>query len=465
VSAVRRGEGLPAEPRGEDDVGPAVRGRTLRGSGTADARAGARVGSNRRHPLGTLRRMSLAEPQPYSSPLKRREFRLYFIGNAVSNVGNWVSNVVLSVFMLELTGSSFWVGLTGLGLFVPTILFSLPAGALADRVDRLGLLKRVQLAMFLLAVVLTVLSATDTADRYNVLALSFGLGIGVAIAIPTIQALIPLMVPHEQLGDAIRLNGLTFNLARALGPVLAAAALVTIGATWAFGFNALTFLALVGALTLIGRPPFPRPSTGPPGPIREGIRYAWDHLRTRWMLLSIVAIGITLDPITTLSPALARDYEGVATGAAGWIVAGWGGGAALMIIIGRRVIQHVTEHGLGWIGLLVLAGGIAGLGAAPSLPWAIVATLIAGAGYISATMAFTTTIQSDVPESLRGRVSALWTLAFLGPRAVAAVIDGALADAIGPRPTTVIFASVALAAAVFLRRVETPKGEPIPPPA
>ena len=106
-----------------------------------------------------------------------------------------------------------------------------------------------------------------------------------------------------------------------------------------------------------------------------------------------------------------------------------------------------------------------GLGAAPSIGWAIPACLLAGAGYITATMAFTTTIQEDVPEALRGRVSAVWTLAFLAPRAVAAVIEGALADHIGPRLTTSIFSVVALIAALSLRRVQTPTGEPIPPPA
>jgi len=409
--------------------------------------------------------MSLTPSQPYDSPLRRREFRLYFIGNAISNIGNWMSNVVLAVFMLELTRSSFWVGIAGFGLFLPTILFALPAGALADRFDRLALLRRAQAAMGVLAVILTVLAATGTANRYAVTAIAFGLGTGIALAIPTMQSLIPIMVPPAELADAIRLNGLTFNLARAIGPLLAAAVLATIGPVWAFGINAISFGVLVVVLRMIGNAPFPRAVDEGPGPIRDGIAYAWRHLRTRWMLLSIVAIGVTLEPITTLSPALADGYAGVSTAAAGWIVASWGGGAALTIIVGRGMIRHVTEHGLGWLGLLGLAGGIASLGASPSMAFAIPSGLLAGAGYITATMAFTTTIQSDVPESMRGRVMALWTLAFLGPRAIAAVVAGALADALGARPTTAMFAAVAIVAAVALRRVEAPKGEPVSPPA
>jgi predicted MFS family arabinose efflux permease len=239
---------------------------------------------------------------------------------------------------------------------------------------------------------------------------------------------------------------------------------VTLGPAWAFGLNAVSYFALVAALTMIRKPPFPRAADRPPGPIREGIAYAWRHLRTRWMLLSIVAIGIALDPITTLSPALAQDL-GIGRDGAGWIVAAWGGGAVLMILVAGRLIRAISEHGLGWVGLVALAAGVAGLGVAPTVWLAIPAAVLAGVGYITATMAFTTTIQQDVPESLRGRVSALWTLAFLGPRAIAGVVDGALGDLVGVRSTTVMFATVALVAAVLLRRVIAPKGEPVPPPA
>jgi MFS family permease len=398
------------------------------------------------------------------SPLRRREFKLYFTGNLVSNIGNWLNNVALAVYMRHITHSSFWVGVAGFGLLIPTIIFALPAGVLADRVDRIALLRRSQWVMGALAIVLTILVGAGEANRYIVTLIAVGLGIGVALAIPTMQALIPSMVPHEELGDAIGLNALTFNLARVVGPAIAAVALATIGATFAFGLNAASFFVLIACLMMIHRIPFPRKAEQPPGPISEGLSYAWRHLRTRWMLLSIVAIGVGLDPIITLSPALS-DHYGLRTGGAGWLVAAWGAGGALMIVFGREVIRRVTHHGLGWIGLLLLFIGVFGLGAAPNIWWAIPGCLLAGVGYIVASMAFTTTIQQDVPEALRGRVSAIWTLAFLAPRAFAALAEGALADHIGPRITTSLFSVVALIAAVSLRRVQAPTGEPIPPPA
>ncbi len=398
------------------------------------------------------------------SPLRRREFRLYFIGNVTSNIGSWISNVAIAVFMHELTGSSFWVGMVVLGLFLPVMLFALAAGAIADRVDRLRLLRAAQLWQAGLMVALTVMVATDHASRGLVVAIAFGLGIGVAIAIPTMQAMIPALVPADEMPDAIQLNALTFNLARAIGPLLAAATLVTIGPAWAFGINAASYFALVAALTMIGRVPYPREAGGVPGPARDGIAYAWRHLRTRWLLLSIVAIGIALDPIFTLAPELAAQV-GYPSGGAGWMVASWGSGAVLTILVGRRLIRYTTEHGLGWIGLIVLGIGIVGFGLSPALWVALVFALVAGGGYITATMAFTTTIQQDVPEFLRGRVMALWTIAFLGPRAIAGVVDGLLADEVGVAVAAAALASVAFGAAVLLRRVATPTGEPVPPPA
>lgn len=398
-------------------------------------------------------------------PLARREFRLYFAGNVASNVGSWLSNVALSVYVLDLTRSSFWVGLTNSALFVPVLLFALPAGALADRTDRLRLLRVSQVAACAFAATLALLVAIDQANRYSLVVIAAGLGLTIAVAIPAMQSMIPSLVPHDELTDAIGLNALTFNIARALGPVLAAVTITAIGYTFAFTLNALSFVPLIIALVVIRRPPFLREMEGAGGSIREGLSYAWNHVRTRTMLLAVVAISVSLDPITTVSPALARSY-GLSTGSAGWIVSAWGGGAVAGITLGRRWIRYASSHGLGWAGLLGQAAGLLALGAAPAIGSAIPAALLTGFGYITATISFVTTIQNDVPERLRGRVMSLWTASFLGPRVISAVIDGALADAFGPHLATAVFAAPAVAAAWFVRRTIPPRPvEPVTPAA
>ena len=129
-------------------------------------------------------------PRP-RSPLHRREFKLYFTGNLVSNVGNWLNNVALAVYMRHITHSSFWVGVATFGLLIPSIVFALPAGVLADRVDRIQLLRRSQWVMGTLAIVLTMLVGAGEANRYVVTLIAIGLGIGVALAIPGVAIAIP----------------------------------------------------------------------------------------------------------------------------------------------------------------------------------------------------------------------------------------------------------------------------------
>ncbi len=392
-----------------------------------------------------------------TGPLARREFRIYFLGNVSSNVGTWLANVALGVYMLELTGSSFWVGLTNAALFVPVLLFAIPAGALADRKDRLRVLTAAQILSGTLATVLAVLVALGAANRYAVVAIAAGLGMSIAIGLPAMQSLVPSLVPPNEMADAIGLNALTFNLARAVGPVIAAVTIAGAGAGLAFALNAASYAALIAALILIGTPPFLRERDGGAGRMRDGIVFAWRHKRTRTMLFAVMAMAISLDPITTVSPALADSY-GLHTGGAGWIVSAWGAGAVLGITAGRRWMRYATRHGLGWVGLIGQAAGLGALAAAPNIAAAIPASILVGAGYITAAVTFTTTIQEDAPERLRGRVMALWSVAFLGPRVIASVIDGALTDAFGPHVAVASFALPALAFAYLLRRMTPPRG-------
>jgi len=395
-----------------------------------------------------------------ANPLRRREFGLYFAGSVVSNIGTWMQNVVLSVFMFKLTGGSTWVGVANFALFIPIVFFTLPGGVIADRRDRLRLLRDTQIAAGVCAAGLAALTATHNVNRYSAVALAFGIGVASAVAIPAMQALLPHLVPGEELSDAIALNAVTFNLARAVGPIVAYAALA-ISAAWAFGLNALSFFVLAVALWLVRAVPYPREG-GRPGPMREAIEWAWRHVRTRTMLIGVAMIGIALDPITTLSPAYGRALGNA--NRAGWIVSAWGLGAVLVITAGASVLRRLAEHGLGWLGLGILAVGIAIYAAGHTVPVVLAGNAIAGAGYIISAVIFTAAIQHDVPEALRGRVMALWTFAFLGLRPVASLVDGKLADAFSPHWATLVFAVPAAAAAVFVRRGTLGGAEPVAPP-
>ena len=404
------------------------------------------------------------ESQRPPSPLRHRAFRLYFIGNMISNSGTWLQNVALSVFMLEITHRSTWVGISSFALMLPVVFLTLPAGVLADRVDRLKLLLISQLVAAGFAGVLTALAAAHVVNRYTVVLMAMGIGGSLAFAIPAMQALIPHLVPEGELSEAIAMNAISFNIGRVLGPMLAAVTPLIFHddwPVWAFGLNTASFLVLAMLLSRIGPPPHPR-GGGSPGPMREAIEYAWGHVRTRSMLLGVVAIGFTLDPIFTLSPAIGESFG--RSSYAGWMVSAWGAGAVVGITVGAAALRYLTKHGLGSVGLVVLAAGIAGLAGAQNMPEALGAVFVAGMGYIAAAMTFTTTIQTDVPERLRGRVMALWTLAFLGPRPIAGIIDGSLADLLSPQWATLLFAVPAIVTAIVVRRGTLRGGAPVGPP-
>ena len=392
----------------------------------------------------------LTTSKPGASPLRRREFRLYFTGNLTSNSGTWLQNAAMSVYLFQLTGSSFWVGLASAAQFVPTLLLALPAGALADRTDRLRLMRRAQIAAGLLALLLAVLVATGLADKYVVLAIAFGMGVFGAVAIPAMQSMVPLLVPRSEMPQAIGLNSLTFNLARAVGPLMAAVALY-VGTAWAFGLNALSFFVLFVLLGMIGTLPFPHARTGEPGTIAQAVKYAWDHPRIRRLLISVMAIAASVDPLTTLAPALVTSY-GLDSGKAPFILSSWGAGAVLGVTAGGRLMKRLFARRLGWVGLPTVSAGLMMLAAARSLPVAVVAGLICGWGFITSVVSFTTTIQLEVPDELRGKVSALWTMCFLGPRVLSGLLDGRIADVIGPHRATALFALPALAAIWAARR-------------
>jgi len=149
---------------------------------------------------------------------------------------------------------------------------------------------------------------------------------------------------------------------------------------------------------------------------------------------------------------------------AGWIVSAWGLGAVLVITAGAPLLRRIAEHGLGWLGLGVLAAGIAIYAAGHTMPVVLAGNAIAGAGYIVAAVTFTAAIQHDVPEALRGRVMALWTFAFLGLRPLASLVDGKLADTFNPHWAALVFAAPAAVAALVVRRGTLGGAEPVAPP-
>src|SRR3954464_5592074 len=186
-----------------------------------------------------------------------RNFRLFFTGQLISNTGTWLQNVAQGVLVLRLTDSSLMVGVSNAALFVPVLLLALFGGRLADAFDRRRLLIGTQFLAMGATGVLAILAGSGNATVAAVLVVAVLVGVQYAVSIPAMGALLPALVDRSQLGQAIGMNSVTYNLARVIGPVIATVTIAAVGFGWAFALNSLSFVALIVALSMLrlDRPP------------------------------------------------------------------------------------------------------------------------------------------------------------------------------------------------------------------
>jgi predicted MFS family arabinose efflux permease len=223
-----------------------------------------------------------------------------------------------------------------------------------------------------------------------------------------------------------------------------------VGFGWAFGINSLSYLGLIVALLMMRLDRAPR-SERAGGGIREVASLAWRSPRLRVILLGVAAVSMAIDPVTTLGPTFAKDVFGRPDNQAGFIVAAFGIGSILgALFLGKafKAQGDVRLRVLPWT-MGVMAAGLAGFAFTPWFWPALVILMIGGIGYLIASTTWTTALQEEVEDRMRGRIMGLWTLAFLGTRPIAALIDGAVADLISPQVAVLVVMIPMLLVAMF----------------
>src|SRR5579859_7074911 len=186
--------------------------------------------------------------------LRNRNFRLFWTGNFLSNIGTWMQNVAQGWLVLTLTNSSFWLGVVGFAGSIPFLMFTLFGGVIADRVNKRRLLVVTQTAMMALAFLLAALTWFKFLNVWGVAAIAFANGVALAMNAPSYQALVPKLVPREDLTNGIALNSAQFNMSRILGPTLGGYSMALLGMAGNFVFNGVSFLAVLWALVRIKYP-------------------------------------------------------------------------------------------------------------------------------------------------------------------------------------------------------------------
>jgi MFS family permease len=383
--------------------------------------------------------------------IRDRNFAPYFAGNASSASGTWFQNLAASLLVYRLTHSAFLLGVLNFCNFVPVLLLAPWAGSAADRLDRRRLLLVTQLGSTVISAALAGLAWAGLARVWVVVACAVLLGIGSAFSAPVSMALIGDLVPREQLGAAVALNSMTYNLARAVGPALAAVSVRKLGIPASFAINAGSYLLLVLALLVVSPAPRRLAKRGE-ARLRDSLRLVRDEPRLLAFLLIVTVVGFASDPVNTESPAFAHAFGRPDTDA-GYLIAAFGVGAVLAAFLVAGRVADSRGRFIVIIGLL--GGGMVAYSLVPWLPAAYVLLGVAGFGYLASNTAATSRLQLEVAESQRGRIMALWSVAFLGLRPVASLADGAIAGAFGVRTAGVTLAVPALAVAgsiYFLQR-------------
>jgi MFS family permease len=381
--------------------------------------------------------------------LVSRDFGVFFVGSSLSNIGTWFQNIAAGLLVYELTRSTLLVGAVNFAQFIGAFLLAPVAGAAADRFDRRRLLMVSQLGAAAVGGGLAVLTAVGLVNTPVVVLAATLLGLALAFMVPALLSLVPLLVPRSDLDAAVSLNSVTFNLARAVGPVLGALVVERAGYALAFGLNAASFVAFVLALLLV-RPRRQELATGPRPKLLETVRLI--RSRPVWLalLVSVMAVSTSTDPINTLTPELAKDVFDGRDLDVGLLVGSFGAGATVTAI---ALIGWVRRRRHALVGAMVVQGlGLASVAVAPSLPWAMVGFAVSGGGFLAAITRGTVRLQAEVPDDQLGRVMALWSLAFVGTRPLAALVDGVAAEFIGARGALVVLAVPVLIAAPWVHR-------------
>jgi MFS family permease len=381
--------------------------------------------------------------------LRHPNFRLFWGGNFLSNIGTWMQNIAQGWLVLTLTNSAFWLGVVGFAAAIPFLLFTLFGGVIADRVNKRRLLLVTQSAMMVLAFTLAALTWLKIITVWEVVVLAFLNGMANAMNTPGYQALVPRLVPRKDLTNAIALNSAQFNMSRILGPTLGGYAMALVGMAGNFFLNGLSFLAVLFALTRIK---YPEQEQEHHPAFLTSLRQGFGYLRGKPEMLVLVwmtaVASLLAFPFITFIPFFARMQLHVGETGLGWLMAASGLGAVLgaVTVAARGSIRNRGVVAV-FAGLVFFAA-IIGLCLSHVFVLSQCFVLVEGYSAIVMISSFNVAMQHLVSDQMRGRVMSIYATCFLGLPPLGALLVGWLSRYI---PTGHMLAAMAAAAgAIYL---------------
>jgi MFS family permease len=351
--------------------------------------------------------------------------------------------------VLRLTGSGVSLGVTAALQFTPMLLFGSFGGLIADRLDKRKLLLGTQVTAGLLALALGIITAAGAAALWNVYLLAFLLGCVNVVDNPARQTFVLEMVGRDDLQNAVGLNSVVMNTSRVVGPAIGGILIATVGLTACFFLNAASYVAVIVALLLMNSAALQRQPTvaRQRGQVREGYRYVWTRPDLRAQLAMMAVIGTLAFNFQVLLPLLSTRTFGLGAGGFGGLSAALGIGA-----VGGG-LAAASRRTLSTVRLVALAGcfgaALAGAALVPTLPFEVVALVLVGATGFAYVATANTSLQLSTTPAFRGRVMALYAIAFLGSTPIGSPIIGWVAQHHGARSALMVGAVATLAAAVY----------------
>jgi MFS family permease len=365
--------------------------------------------------------------------LKYRNYRLWFAGQVVSLFGTWMQLTAQGFLIYQLTKSPAFLGFVGFANGVPSLVFMLYAGVVADRVSRRSLLLATQSAMMVLAFILTALTFLNIITPWHIIVLAFLLGTANAFDAPARLAFVPQLVPKERLTNAIALNAMMMNTATTLGPAIAGIVYATMGPAWCFAFNGISFLAVIGALLMMN--PLPQQLQRTEGStiakLKTGVSYVLHTPTVRTIILMVGVTSLFGLSMGTLIPA--------------WTVKILHGNAAMngLLQSARGIGSFIGAFVIASFGHLKFRGKMITFGSiflpifvilfslTTWLPLSLIFLGCLGMSSILVVNVANALVQSTVPETIRGRVMSVYSTVFFGSMPIGALMFGALGERFG----------------------------------
>lgn len=406
------------------------------------------------HSAGEVMTWPPADLRPVSpwAPLRSPLFRVFWLASLASNLGTWIHEVGAGWLMTTLDGTPEMVASVRTCMALPIVVLAIPAGVLADRLDKRRLLMATQGLLLAVTATLACLTALGRVTPGGLLLLTFVIGLGMVVHVPTWQASVPELVPRRQIPQAVGLGSISFNLARAVGPALGGLLIAGVGIWSAFAVNAMSFAMVLAVL--IGWRRETTESSGGRSFFRstlQGIRFAIRNPVMRHVMIGVMLFVLPASALWSLLPLFAKTRLGWGAQGFGVLVATIGLGAVLGAAVLPRLRRALGSDRLLGCSMPTFALGLGVLSVVPAGPWVLAATVLLGAGWMATLTTLNATAQITLPQRLRARGMGCYLTMMAGSMAAGSFLWGQVAGQWGLSAAQMI-AAVALVATSGLRR-------------